>query len=218
MMREGMGLSDELAAYVADHSEPPDAVQRRLIEATAATGGAAAMQIGRSQGAFLSVLVGALAPRFAVEIGTFTGYSSLAIARAMPEHGSLLCCDIDEDWTAIAREHWELAGVDDRIELRIGPAMDTLRSLPEDTVVDFAFIDADKTGYVGYYEEVVPRLSPRGVIAVDNTLWSGAVIESDDTSPDTVAIREFNAHAVADHRTTVALTSIGDGVTLIRLR
>ncbi len=176
------------------------------------------MQIGRNQAAFLTVLVGALQPQFAVEIGTFTGFSSLSIARALPVDGRLLCCDVSEEWTSIAREHWEMAGVADRIDLRIAPAMDTLSSLPDDKQVDFAFIDADKTGYLSYYEALVPRLGPTGMIVVDNTLWDGQVLDDTDQSADTIAIREFNAHVVADVRTHVSLTPIGDGVSLIRRR
>ncbi len=218
MSRESLGQSQELQRYIADHSEPPDEVQRDLIEATSALGSAAVMQIGASQGALLEVIVGALRPRFAVEVGTFTGYSALAIARALPPGGRLLCCDVSEEWTAIARAHWERAGVADRIDLRIGPASETLAALPEDQQVDFAFIDADKPGYVGYYEALVPRLGPGGIIAVDNTLWSGQVLDDEDSTEDTVALREFNDHVAADDRTIVALTPVGDGVTFIRRR
>jgi caffeoyl-CoA O-methyltransferase len=209
---------DDLGRYLDAHSTPPDAIQQRLIETTSELGGISMMQIGPDQGAFLQILVASIEPRFAVEIGTFTGYSSLAIARGLPDGGRLLCCDVSEEWTAVAREHWELAGVSDRIELRIAPARDTLAALDDDVEVDFAFIDADKTGYLDYYEALVPRLSPKGLIAVDNTLWSGRVLLDDATDDDTVALRAFNDHVVADDRTLVALTPIGDGVTLIRLR
>lgn len=205
----------ELAAYVDQRSTAPDPVQQQLIERTSEMGGLSVMQIGPNQGAFLEVLIGAMAPRLCIEIGTFTGYSSLAIARALGPDGKLICCDISEKWTAVAREHWEAAGVADKIDLRIGPAIETLRSLG-DTPVDFAFIDADKTGYIDYYEELLARLSTNGVIAVDNTLWDGQVIDADDTSDDTVALRAFNDHVVADERTICSLTPIGDGLTLIR--
>ena len=209
---------DDLGRYLDAHSTPPDAVQRRLIETTAQLGGISVMQIGADQGAFLQILVACLQPRFAVEIGTFTGYSSLAIARGLPEGGRLLCCDVSEEWTTVAREHWELAGVSDRIELQIGPAADTIGALGDDVEVDFAFIDADKTGYLDYYESLVPRLSTKGMIAVDNTLWSGKVLDDEVDDADTVALREFNDRVVADDRTLVAMTPIGDGLTLIRLR
>lgn len=216
MSREAHGLTNDLGRYLADHSQHPTDVQLDLIDVTSALGPRAEMQIGRSQGAFMEVLVGALAPLFAVEIGTFTGYSSLAIARSLPENGRLLCCDVSTEWTDVARTHWQRAGVADRIDLRIGPAIETLRSLPADRSIDFAFIDADKTGYVDYYEELVPRLSERAIIAVDNTIWSGMVINDNDSSDDTVAIRTFNDHVMADTRTVVAMTPIGDGLTLIR--
>ena len=217
-MRSSFGLDSTATRYLADHSEPPDHVQRSLIERTAALGPASGMQIGPEQGAFLAVLVGAIQPTFAVEIGTFTGYSSLAIARNLGPGGRLLCCDISETWTAIASEHWEAAGVADRIDLVIAPAGQTLAALDADTTVDFAFIDADKTGYVDYYEALVPKLGPGGIIAVDNTLWNGQVLDDTDDSDDTVALRRFNAHVAADDRTVAALTPIGDGVTLIRRR
>ncbi len=217
-MRSSFGLDATTTAYLADHSEAPDEIQRSLIERTAALGPASAMQIGPEQGAFMAVLVGALQPTFAVEIGTFTGYSSLAIARNLGPGGRLLCCDVSEEWTAIAREHWEAADVADRIDLVIAPAGETLAALDPDVVVDFAFIDADKTGYLDYYEALVPRLAPNGIIAVDNTLWNGRVLDDSDNSDDTVALRAFNAHVANDDRTVTALTPIGDGVTLIRGR
>lgn len=217
-MRSAFGLDAATTAYLAQHSEPPDEAQRALIERTAALGGAAVMQIGPEQGAFLTVLVGALQPRFAVEIGTFTGYSSIAIARGLAPQGRLLCCDVSEEWTSIARDHWSAAGVADRIDLVIAPARDTLAALDDRVSIDFAFIDADKTGYLDYYEAIVARLSPQGVIAVDNTLWNGQVLDESDDSADTAALRAFNAHVAADPRTIAALTPIGDGLTLIRLR
>ncbi len=212
-------LGDTIADYVASHSEPPDEVQMGLIEATiAATGDAAGMQIGSDQGAFMSILTAVLQPRFAVEVGTFTGYSALAVARALPAGGLLLCCDVSEEWTAIARRYWEVAGVADRIDLVIAPATETLANLPAEPLIDLAFIDADKSGYVDYYEEILPRLSDRGVILVDNTLWSGAVADPAATEESTVALRSFNDHVLADTRSEVAQLSIGDGVTIIRRR
>jgi len=206
-----------IAAYTASHSTAPDEVQEALIAATAErVGELSIMQISPLQGTFMSVLAAAVRPALAIEIGTFTGYSSLAVARALPPGGRLLCCDISEEWTDIAREHWEQAGVADRVELRIGPAIDTLRSLPTDTPVDLAFVYADKTGYLDYYEELLPRLSPHGVLLVDNTLWSGAVLDPEATDDSTVALRAFNDHVAADPRSEVALLPIGDGVSFIR--
>jgi caffeoyl-CoA O-methyltransferase len=211
-------LDEALHHYVVSHSAAPDDVQASLIETTAALGSLAFMQVAPDQGAFLSLLVGAVRPLFAVEVGTFTGYSSLAIARALPEGGRLLCCDVSEEWTTVARRHWEAAGVADRIDLVIGPATDTLAGLPAELMVDFAFIDADKGGYLDYYEALVPRLSPHGLIAVDNVLWSGRVVDPDAEDADTVAIRAFNDHVAADPRVEAVMLSVGDGMTLIGRR
>ena len=211
-------LGEALHDYVLANTTAGDAVDESLSEATRELGGAARMQVARDQGMFLSMLVSAVRPRLAVEVGTFTGTSSLAIARALPDGGRLLCCDVSEEWTAIARRHWEAGGVSDRIDLVIAPAIQTLRALPDDIPVDFAFIDADKTGYLAYYEELVPRLSDHGLLVVDNVLWSGRVMDPSVVDPDTVALREFNARVVTDDRVEVVMLSIGDGVTLVRRR
>lgn len=210
-------IESAIADYAAGLASPPDAVQQALIDATTnATGGAATMQIGVDQGAFMSILTAVLRPMQAVEVGTFTGYSALAVARALPDGGRLLCCDVSEEWTTIARTHWAMAGIADRIDLRIAPAIDTLRALPTDPTIDLAFIDADKVSYWSYYEELLNRLSPRGVILVDNTLWSGKVIDPDVTDDDTEALRDFNQRLAADPRSESVLMTIGDGVTMIR--
>lgn len=210
-----IGLSDRLNQYVVDHATAPTEVQRRLIDTTQemSSGG---MQISPDQGEFFTILTSLLQPGLVVEVGTFTGYSALAIARGLGPGGRLVCCDVSEEWTSIARRHWEEAGVADRIDLRIAPAIETLRALPDDTVIDMAFIDADKTGYLAYYEEILSRLSDDGVILVDNTLWSGAVVDESDSSADTVALREFNDHVAADERVRQVVLPIGDGVTMIR--
>ena len=211
-------LEESLRGYELDNTTAGDAVDASLSAATRELGGVARMQVARDQGAFLSMLVSAVRPRLAVEVGTFTGTSSLAIARALPDGGRLLCCDVSEEWTAIARRHWEAAGVSDRIDLVIAPAIQTLRALADDTQVDFAFIDADKTGYLAYYEELVPRLSDHGLLVVDNVLWSGRVMDTSILDDDTVALREFNARVVADDRVEVVMLSIGDGVSVVRRR
>jgi len=216
MAPRSIGLDDALSAYIGAHSTPPDAVRRQLIERTEALGGVSGMQIAPEQGELLTMLTSLVRADFAVEVGTFTGYSSLSIASGLAEGGRLLCCDVSLEWTDIAREHWVLAGVDDRIELRIAPAIETLRSLPADTVVDFAFIDADKGGYLDYYEALLSRLSPHGLMCVDNTLWSGAVIDPDVDDANTEALRRFNDHVAADARTRQVIVPIGDGLTLIR--
>lgn len=216
MSPRSIGLDDDLAQYVAAHSSAPDDVERQLIERTAALGDAAGMQIAPEQGEFLRMLTSLVGARLAVEVGTFTGYSSLSIARGLADGGRLVCCDISETWTSIAREHWELAGVSDRIELHVGPALDTLRAFPTDRRIDLAFIDADKPAYVDYYEELLARLAPDGLICVDNTLWSGAVVDPAVDDVNTVAIRRFNDHVANDPRTRQVIVPIGDGLTLIR--
>jgi len=204
-----------IADYALEHSSGPDAVQLELQHTTAErTGRAAGMQIGDDQAALFEILARATGARRALEIGTFTGYSALALARGLGPGGHLLCCDVSEEWTAIGREHWEKAGVADRIELRIGPALDTLRSLPPDEVFDLAFVDADKANYTAYYEALLPRLRPGGLLLVDNTLWGGAVLDEKDTTEDTLAIRALNDHIAADPRVRVVLLPIGDGLTV----
>src|SRR5262249_20750807 len=152
------------------------------------------------QGAFMTILTRLLGARSAIEIGTFTGYSALCIARGLADGGRLLCCDINEEWTAIAKEYWARAGVADRIELRIAPALEALATLPADPVIDLAFIDADKENYADYFEALLPRLRPNGAILVDNTLWSGAVVDPGRNEASTAAIRAFNDMVAADDR------------------
>ena len=202
--------------YAVAHGTPPDAVQEALIAATSALGGISRMQIAPEQGAFMTLLARLVDARFAVEVGTFTGYSSICLARGLAPGGRLLCCDVSEEWTAIAREHWVRAGVDDRIDLRIGPAADTLRALPHDPPIDIAFIDADKTGYRAYYDEIVERLRPGGLVLIDNVLWSGQVVDETDTSADTVALRAVNDHVAADRRMEAVMLPIADGLTIAR--
>jgi caffeoyl-CoA O-methyltransferase len=211
-------LSPELHQYLLDHSDPLDDVQRWLIERTAQLGEIARMQIAPEQGAFLTLLTHTLDARFAVEVGTFTGYSSLCIARGLRDDGRLLCCDVNEEWTMIAREAWDRAGLANRIQLRIAPAIDTLRALAPETTIDFAFVDADKPGYRAYVEELIPRLRHGGIIAVDNVLWSGRVIDPTADDEDTVAIRTFNEYARQDDRVDTVMLPIADGLTLLRKR
>src|ERR1700681_1711331 len=185
-------LSPELADYLVAHGSPPDAVQLGLIEETAALGAVAGMQIAPEQGVFLTLLTGLIGARRAIEIGTFTGYSALCIARGLADDGRLLCCDVSEGWTSIGRRYWERDGLADRIELRLGPALDTLRSLPAEPEFDLAFIDADKQNYPHYYDEVLTRLRPNGVVLVDNVLWGGRVLDPNADDADTRAIPAFN--------------------------
>lgn len=211
-------LTPALHGYLVAHGAPPDAVQRDLIAATAALGMVSGMQVAPEQGAFMTWLTRVLGVRTAVEVGTFTGYSALCIARGLPEGGRLLCCDVSEEWTAIAREHWERAGVADRITLRIGPAVATLAELPPGPHLDLAFVDADKESYLDYYEALLPRLVPNGVLLVDNTLWHGAVVDPASTDPATEAVRAFNDHVATDDRVDVVMLPISDGLSLVRKR
>ena len=208
---------DAVAEYASAHSTGPDDVQASLREVTSErTGPAAEMQIGDDQAILMEIIARAMGARRAVEVGTFTGYSALAVARGMGPEGRLLCCDVSAEWTAIAREYWDRAGVSDRIELRLGPAIDTLRALPREEQFDLAFIDADKTGYLAYYEEIVPRLRHGGLMLADNTLQGGRVLDPGAADGSSAAIRAFNDHAVADHRMQVVLLPIGDGVTFLQ--
>lgn len=211
-------LTPELHEYVVAHGTPPDDVLRDLIAETRSSTDAAGMQVAPEQGAFLTLLTRLLGVRTAVEVGTFTGYSALCIARGLADGGRLICCDVSEEWTAVARRYWERAGVADSIDLRIGPALDTLRALPRDPTVDLAFIDADKPAYPAYYEELLPRVRPGGLLLVDNVLWGGRVVDADAADKNTEAIRRFNATVTADDRVDVVLLPIADGMTLARKR
>jgi caffeoyl-CoA O-methyltransferase len=211
-------LTQDVHDYLLAHIPALDDVQRDLIAETEGLGGISVMQIAPEQGAFMTLLTRLIGARRAVEVGTFTGYSAVSIARGLPDGGSLLCCDVSEEWTAIARKYWERAGVDGKIDLRIAPALDTLRSLPAGGQFDLAFIDADKENYPNYYEEVLARLRPNGVILVDNTLWMGAVIDANATDDQTKTIRAFNDMVAADDRVESAILTVGDGLTLIRKR
>ncbi|NIL40531.1 O-methyltransferase [Salinispora arenicola] len=217
MTTKSIPLTPELHAYLVAHGDPPDEVMRDLIEETRALlPEDAQMQVAPEQAAFLTFLTWLLGARRAVEVGTFTGLSSLAIARGLAEDGRLTCFDVSEEFIGIARRHWTRAGVDDRIEVRIGPAGDTLRELPHDRHLDFAFIDADKVGYPVYWSELVPRMRPGGVIAVDNVLRDGRVLAPQDASDR--AIAAFNDEVLADVRVDLVMLPVADGLTLARVR
>jgi caffeoyl-CoA O-methyltransferase len=212
-------LSQELQDYLIAHASPPDEVLTSLAAETARRfPGPSGMQIGPDQGALMTLLTRLTGVRSAVEVGTFTGYSAICIARGLAEGGRLTCCDVSEDWTALAREYWQRAGLADRIELRLGPALDTLRALPPGPHLDLAFIDADKTGYVSYWDEIVPRIRPGGIILVDNTLQGGEVADPAAAGPQVTGMRAFNDHAAADARVDLVLLPVGDGLTLARRR
>jgi len=177
----------------------------------------AMMQIAPEQGQFMQLLVKALGVRRAIEVGVFTGYSSLCVALAMPDDGRIIACDVNEKWTAIARRYWAEAGVDHKIELRLAPATETLDTLIDSGLTasfDFAFIDADKAGYMDYYERALTLVRSGGLIAVDNTLWNGSVADETNQKEDTRAIRALNSHIHADDRVDISLLPIGDGLTL----
>jgi caffeoyl-CoA O-methyltransferase len=210
------GFDEALHGYLAAHRTPDDQLLGKLRRETQERfSDQANMLISPEQGTFLRILVSALGASRVVEVGTFTGYSSISMARGLPEGGRLLALDVSEEYTALARKYWKRAGLADRIELKLGPAMDSLRALPRQELFDFAFIDADKPSYWGYFEEILARLRPGGLVAVDNVLWDGTVIQSEDTSESTVAIREFNDRIVADDRVESVMIAIADGLNLI---
>jgi caffeoyl-CoA O-methyltransferase len=210
-------LTPELAEYVRASSERPDDVVADLIAETAALADRgevpATFQIAPEQGTFMQLLTGALGVRRAIEIGTFTGYSALCVARGLPADGSLLCLDVSEEWTAIARRYWARAGVDDRVELRLGDAHESLRALPAEPTFDLAFVDADKTGYADYVDDLHPRMTANGVVLLDNTLASGSVL--DPQNDNQRAIVELNAALATDPRWETVLLPLSDGLTML---
>ncbi|WP_127503496.1 O-methyltransferase [Actinoplanes solisilvae] len=201
--------------YLLEHCTPADDVLRDLANETRnAFPDDAGMQISHDEGELLTMLVRLTGARFAIEIGVFTGYSSICVARGLPKDGRLLACDVSEQFTNVARRYWARAGVDDLIELNLGPALETVRALDTDPVVDFAFVDADKTGYPAYYEELVPRMRPGGLIVLDNVLRGGRVL--DPTNDSDRAVSDLNDRIVADDRVESVMLPVRDGVTLVR--
>ncbi|MGW4128574.1 O-methyltransferase [Amycolatopsis japonica] len=207
-------VTPELIDYVQRQVNLSD-VQRRLIERTRRLGQSFEMQIPPEQGEFLTLLARSIGARTIVEVGTFTGYSTLALASGLEPGGQVITCDLSDEWTAIGEEAWAEAGVADRIRVKLGPAVDTLRALPSDLVVDLAFIDADKVGYIDYWELLVPRLRPGGLLLADNVLYYGEAV-SPDAVGNAKAIREFNAHVLADDRVESVMLTIADGLTIAR--
>jgi predicted O-methyltransferase YrrM len=215
--RRSEQLSEALHDYLVAHSTPPDEVLSDLAAETLMRFGEnAGMQVGPEQGTFMTLLARLIGAVSAVEVGTFTGYSAICVARGLADGGRLLCCDVSEEWTSLAREFWKRAGVADKVELRLGPAARTLRDLPAGTTFDYAFIDADKTGYVEYWDLIVPMIRPGGLILVDNTLSHGRVVDPSEQGDSVQGIRRFNARAVADDRVELVLLPIGDGLTMAR--
>ena len=220
MSGKSHGLDEALHAYLLEVGVREPAILARLRDETAALP-QASMQIAPEQGAFMAFLIEALGARTCLEVGTFTGYSSLTVAMALPPDGRLVCCDVSDEWTSVARRYWAEAGVADRIELRLGPALATLDALLADGVggsFDFAFLDADKEPYPDYYERILQLLRPGGVLAIDNVFSSGAVVDEEVQNPRIAAIRSLNRRISTDERVTVSMVPIADGLTLVRKR
>ena len=219
MSRRTEQISLHLNAYLTAHSSPPDAILRELANETEFLfPHEAGLQIAPEQGTFMTQLTQLCGATTGIEIGTFTGYSAICIARGLTQHGHLICCDVNQEWTSIAKKYWEKAGLGDKIELRLGPASSTLRQFSPEPQFDVAFIDADKGGYLDYWREVVPRMRQGGLIMVDNTFSHGRVIDAGNDNPVVIAIRDFNAHAAADERVDLVMVPIGDGLTVARKR
>jgi predicted O-methyltransferase YrrM len=220
MSNRTLALDDALYGYLRTNSLREPIVMQRLREVTAGLD-EAEMQISPEQGQLMALLARLIGARSYLEVGVFTGYSSLAVALAMPEEGRVIACDISPQWTRIAQRYWREAGVAHRIDLRLAPAADTLRALAEqgwEGQIDMAFIDADKGGYAGYYEQILPLLRTGGLLLADNTLWGGAVADADNHAAETEALRRFNAMLLADERIDLSLLPVGDGLSLVRKR
>jgi caffeoyl-CoA O-methyltransferase len=209
-------VTSELHDYMVDHGMPLDAVARGLVAETRALGGVSEMLTTADQAALLTMLTRLVSARRAVEIGTFTGFSALAIARGLPDDGRLICLDISTEWTSIGLRYWEKAGVADKIDLRIGDAHASAAALPVGEPLDLAFVDAEKPGYIDYFEQLVPLMRPNGLLLFDNTLAGGRVVGVHEHDP--VDRKEFNAHIAKDERVDVVILGIGDGLTLVRKR
>jgi caffeoyl-CoA O-methyltransferase len=208
-------LDEAMAAYIAAHSPPPDPLKLALIDETAALPDPS-MQVSPDQGALLALLVKVLGARRVLEVGTFTGYSSLCMAEALPADGTIVCCDVSREWTDMAMRYWQAAGVAEKVELRIGPAAHTLLAMPPEPTFDLAFLDADKVGYPDYLGLLVPLLEPGGLLVADNVLWSGLVVDDEAQDPSTEALRRFNDMAAADPRLETHLLPLYDGLLIAR--
>ncbi len=220
MSNRTLSLTDSLYDYLLDVSLREAPVLRALREETLRMP-RRSMQIAPEQGQFMALVARLVGARRYVEVGVFTGYSSLAVALALPDDGGVVACDVSEEWTAIARRHWRAAGVEHKIDLRLAPALQTLDSMlaaGERDGYDLAFIDADKTGYLEYYERCLQLVRPGGLVLVDNTLWSGRVADPEDGDEETAALRHFNDCLHRDERVDLSLLPIGDGLTLARRR
>jgi caffeoyl-CoA O-methyltransferase len=210
-------LDPLLSRYLAAHVRPAEPLLDELAAETGRVAPGFDLSVSPDEGALLRLLVRLSGARRAIELGTFTGYSSICIAQGLPPGGHLLCCDVSAEWTAVARRYWKRAGLAGRVELRLAPALETLAALPRAPLFDFAFVDAVKDEYVEYYEALVPRLAPGGLIAVDNVLRRGQVAQAEPPDEGTGVIRRFNDHVLADPRTDSLIVPIGDGLSLITL-
>ncbi|WP_340687939.1 O-methyltransferase [Amycolatopsis coloradensis] len=208
-------LTSEVLGYMRDQLPPFTEVQQELMDATLALGSVAEMQVPPEQGALLTLLARLIGARVAVEVGTFTGYSTLALAEGVGQDGKVITLDITDRWLDIASNAWAKAGVADRVEPVVGPAAESIEKLPEEPFIDLVFIDADKVGYLGYWEALVPRVKPNGLIAVDNVLYAGEAA-SPDAEGNARAIREFNEHVLRDDRVESVMLTVADGLTLAR--
>ena len=216
MSSSTLQLNEKVYDYLLGHSLRESAACQQLREETKPMK-MGMRQVSPEQGQFMSLLVELIGARKAVEVGTFTGYSALRVAQALPEDGTLVCCDVSEEWTAVGKKYWEQAGVSDRINLKIGPAVDTLQAMRdagEENTFDFGFIDADKLNYQSYYEHVLALLRTGGLLLIDNVLWGGSVANPDKTDEDTEAIRNLNTFLHADDRVSLSMLPVGDGLTL----
>ena len=216
MSSRSLGLSESVYSYMLHHSLRESEHCQKLRGETALME-YGMMQISPEQGQFMGLLVSLLSAKKAIEVGTFTGYSALCVAQSLPEDGKLIACDISETWTSIGQKYWKVAGVEHKIDLRIAPAEETLKSLLDESgTFDFAFIDADKVNYQIYYEFVLQLLKSGGLLLVDNVLWGGSVADDDNQEESTIAIRNMNRHIHQDTRVEISMLPVGDGLTLVR--
>jgi caffeoyl-CoA O-methyltransferase len=209
-------LTPKLYEYAVAHGHNGDPIRAELAAETTKLGRVSGMQIAAEQGTLMGILAAAIGARSAVEVGTFTGYSALCVARALPADGKLLCCDVNEEWTSLGRRYWERAGVANKITLKLAPAAETLKALPASHTFDFAFIDADKTNYAIYYEEILKRMRPSGLILLDNVLWSGRIMDESVQDTDTQALRKLNDFIAKDTRVEAVMLAVADGLTIVR--
>jgi len=220
MSNVSLGLPPDLQAYLVEHGVREPDILKRLREETALLP-EHDMQIAPEQGAFMAMLVSLIGARRCIELGTFTGYSSLAVALALPADGGIVCCDLSEEWTSVARRYWSEAGVADRVDLRLGPALETLDELiagGASGTFDFAFIDASKREYPDYHERILRLLRQGGLALYDNVLWEGGVIDESMTDEDTVGVRRLNDRLVGDERVSISMIPVADGLTLVQKR